>query len=127
MYFSGHLYSPAPQNHSLATYAEKIKKNETQIDFSDTAYIAHKKVCAFSPKPGAWFILDSCKYKIYETKFIKNENFKKYDKSENLILSFKKDYLLVEKIQKEGKNIMSLTDFGRGYSKELENIKKKLN
>ena len=127
MYFSGHLYSPVPQNHSLATYAEKIKKNETQIDFSDTAYIAHKKVCAFSPKPGAYFTVNFSKYKIFNTKFITEDKIKNYTKSENLILSFKKDYLLVEKIQKEGKNIMSLTDFGRGYSKELENIKKKLN
>ena len=30
---------------------------------------------------------------------------------------------MVKKIQKEGKNIMSVEEFGRGYSKELENIK----
>ena len=127
MYFSDHLYSPAPQNHSLATYAEKIKKNETQIDFNDTAYMAHKKVCAFSPRPGAYFTIGSLKYKIFDTKFITEDKIKKYSKLENLILSFKKGCLLVRKIQKEGKNIMSVEDFGRGYSKELENIRKKLN
>ncbi len=125
-YFSGHQpYLPVDQNDELASYANKITKKDMQINFDETAFTAHKKICAFSPKPGAWFILDSCKYKIYETKFIKNENFKKYDKSENLILSFKKDYLLIKKIQKEGKNIMSIEDFGRGYSKELKEIKEK--
>ena len=40
---------------------------EMQIDFDNSAIKAHKKVCAFSPKPGAWFIIDSCKYKIFDT------------------------------------------------------------
>lgn len=125
MYFSSHLYPTVPQNHKLATYAKKIEKDELKIDFNDVAYLAHKKVCAFSPKPGAYFNLDSIKYKIFSTKFIPKERIKDFDKSKNLIFSFKKDYLLAEKIQKEGKNIMPTREFGRGYPEELKNIKKK--
>ena len=124
MYFSGHLYPTAPQNHKLATYAKKIKKNEIEIDFNDTASKAHKKVCAFSPKPGAWFVSNSTKYKVFNTELISEAKIKNFDKLQNLILSFKKDYLLVKNIQKEGKNVMSIEDFKRGYPKELENIKK---
>ena len=126
MYFSGHLYPTVPQNHKLATYAKKIKKNELEIDFNNEAYLAHKKVCAFTPKPGACFTLDSVKYKIFATKFIAKDKIKDFNKDENLILSFKKDYLLIEKIQKEGKNIMSTKEFGRGYPEQLQKIKKKL-
>ena len=126
MYFSGHLYPTVPQNHKLATYAKKIKKNELEIDFNNEAYLEHKKVCAFTPKPGACFTLDSVKYKIFATKFIAKDKIKDFNKDENLILSFKKDYLLIEKIQKEGKNIMSTKEFGRGYPDLLQKIKKKL-
>jgi methionyl-tRNA formyltransferase len=126
MYFSGHLYPTVPQNHKLATYAKKIKKNELEIDFNNEAYLEHKRVCAFTPKPGACFTLDSVKYKIFATKFIAKDKIKDFNKDENLILSFKKDYLLIEKIQKEGKNIMSTKEFGRGYPEQLQKIKKKL-
>ena len=48
IYFSSHqTYSPIPQNTKLATYANKIKKNEIQINFNESAFIVHKKVCAF--------------------------------------------------------------------------------
>jgi methionyl-tRNA formyltransferase len=125
-YFSRHQpYLPVNQDSKFATYAKKITKKEMQINFNETAFMVHKKICALSPKPGAWFDLDSNKYKIFDTKIIKKENLKNYNKESNLILSFKKDYLVVEKIQKEGKKIMSVKDFGRGYSKELEKIKKK--
>ena len=126
IYFSTHQpYLPTPQDPKLASYAKKITKEEMQIDFKDTAFKAHKKVCALSPKPGAWFILGSDKYKVFDTEFVPFDKFEKIDKSKNLILSFKKDFLLVKKIQKEGKNIISISEFERGYSSELQNIKKK--
>ena len=40
-----------------------------------------------------------------------------------LILPFKENFLLVNKIQKEGKNLMRIEDFRRGYSKDFEKIK----
>ena len=128
IYFSGkepytHIL-PIPQDHKLATYAKKISKSEIEINFQDNAFTAHKKICAFSPKPGAWFSLDSKKYKIFETEFIAEDKLKDFKNSKKLILSFKKDYLLVKKIQKEGKNIISVEDFERGNLNELKNIKK---
>ena len=126
VFFSGHqTYAPIPQDHNLATYAHKISKAEMQIDFKDTAFKAHKKICAFSPKPGAWFQLNSYKYKIFDTEFITENNIKNIDKSKKLIFPFKKDYLVINRIQKEGRNIMDIENFERGYSKEFENIKNK--
>ena len=66
------------------------------------------------------------KYKIFNTELILSNKIRNFDKSKNLIISFSKDYLLVKKIQKEGKNIMSVDEFQRGYPKELENIKNNL-
>ena len=126
VYFKGHQpFWPTQQDSELATYAHKIKKSEMEINFNDTAFKAHKKVCAFSPKPGAWFLIDSKKYKIFNTEFVSKNKIKNFNKSEKLILSFKEDFLLVNKIQKEGRNITSIEDFGRGHKEELENIRKK--
>ena len=106
--------------------AKKIKeKDEIKINFQDDAYKAHKKICAFSPKPGAWFDLNSSKYKIFDSQVVKEKDLTNINKNKDLILKFKKDYLLVKKIQKEGKKIMSVEEFGRGYSNELEEIIKK--
>jgi len=126
MYFSAHQpYFPLEQKEDLATYAKKIEKDEIKINFQDDAYKAHKKICAFSPKPGAWFDLDSSKYKIFDSQVVKEKDLTNINKNKDLILKFKKDYLLVKKIQKEGKKIMSVEEFGRGYSNELEEIIKK--
>ena len=126
IYFAEHKpFLPMPQDHKLATYAKKIEKKETQINFEDSAFIAHKKICAFSPKPGAWFLLNSYKYKIFDTEVIKEEKINSLNKSKNLIFPFKEDYLIAKKIQKEGKNIMSIEDFEKGYSRELEIIRNK--
>ena len=117
---------PVRQNNSIATYAKKIKKNETQIDFDSNAADVHNKIRAFSPKPGAWFALDSKKYKIFDSKLISQKEISNIEIKKNLILKFKKDYLVVKKIQKEGRNILVIEDFARGQAKELENIRKKL-
>jgi len=54
---------------------------------------------------------------------ILNNDTKKFLDSEKLILPFKENFLLVNKIQKEGKNLMRIEDFRRGYSKDFEKIK----
>ena len=125
IYFSGHQsYSPVPQNYKLATYAYKIKKSEMQINFKDTAFMTHKKVCAFSPKPGAWFQFNSKKYKVFSTEVVSQNIIKSFENSKKLIFSCKKDYLLIHKIQKEGKKVMKVEDFFRGHPNEFKNIKK---
>lgn len=44
-----------PQRHAGVTYAAKIDKDETRIDFTLTAQRVHDHVRALSPSPGAWF------------------------------------------------------------------------
>ena len=117
---------PTQQNNHIATYAKKIKKKETEINFNDSALTAHNKIRAFSPKPGAWFMFSSRKYKIFDTELINVDELKNFNKNQSLILKFKKNYLLVKKIQKEGKNIMSIEDFERGQPEEFKSIKQKL-
>ena len=44
-----------PQPSAGVTYAEKIDKNETRIDWSKPANAVHNHIRGLSPYPGAWF------------------------------------------------------------------------
>jgi methionyl-tRNA formyltransferase len=46
-----------PQPEAGVTYAEKIDKNETRIDWSRPAQDVHNHIRGLSPFPGAWFEL----------------------------------------------------------------------
>lgn len=46
---------PEPQPVAGATYAKKIDKAETRIDWSKPAREIERQIRAFSPAPGAWF------------------------------------------------------------------------
>jgi methionyl-tRNA formyltransferase len=48
---------PEPQPELGATYAAKIDKAETRIDWSKPAELIEREVRAFAPFPGAWFEL----------------------------------------------------------------------
>jgi len=47
----------APQSPTGATYAEKLDKAETRIDFTKAARTVHDHIRGLSPFPGAWFEL----------------------------------------------------------------------
>jgi methionyl-tRNA formyltransferase len=46
---------PRPQREEQATYAPKVRKEETRLDFNLTATEVERRVRAFNPAPGAWF------------------------------------------------------------------------
>ena len=47
-------YLPRGQPEEGVTYANKIDKAETRIDWSQPAVLIVRQVCAFAPTPGAW-------------------------------------------------------------------------
>jgi methionyl-tRNA formyltransferase len=47
-----------PQPEDGATYAKKIEKNETRIDWNRSAADVHNHIRGLSPEPGAWFAID---------------------------------------------------------------------
>ena len=56
--------SLTPQPASGVTYAEKISKNETRIDWSKPWKQVHDHIRGLSPFPGAWFELDGVRVKV---------------------------------------------------------------
>jgi methionyl-tRNA formyltransferase len=56
-----------PQPEAGVTYAAKIGKNETRIDWSKPAADVHNHIRGLSPFPGAWFELDGVRVKVLRT------------------------------------------------------------
>ena len=48
------------------TYAAKIDKAETRIEFAATAEQVERQIRAFNPTPGAWFEFDGERYRVLE-------------------------------------------------------------
>jgi methionyl-tRNA formyltransferase len=57
---------PAPQDESCSTYAGKIHKQDAAMDWNRPASDLARRVLAFNPTPGAWFMLDDERIKCWE-------------------------------------------------------------
>ncbi|MDW8190641.1 MAG: methionyl-tRNA formyltransferase [Pseudobdellovibrionaceae bacterium] len=66
-YVRGNL-APIPQDHSQATYAPKITKEECLIDWNLPAPVIHNKIRAFVLGPGAYSTLGNHRLKILKSK-----------------------------------------------------------
>src|SRR5690606_30101726 len=61
---------PEPQPELGATYAAKIDKAESRIDWSKPAELIEREVRAFAPYPGSWFQLDGERIKVLKARVI---------------------------------------------------------
>ncbi len=58
---------PEKQDDDLATYAEKIKKQEARINWQQSAEHIHQLVCAFNPWPVAETVVDNKTIRIWQS------------------------------------------------------------
>ena len=104
------------QNEKVATYAKKIEKTETRIDWKDKAEDIIAKINAFNPKPGAWFLYKNERIKILKAKEIikKGKNGEILD--DKLTVGCSVNAIQILRIQKEGKKDMEVSEFLTGNS-----------
>ena len=107
------------QVHSEATYAKKIDKGETKINWSldATKVLAH--IHGLSPSPGAWFEHEGERFKVLRAiKFSASGN-PGVLLDENLTIACKSDSIQILEIQRQGKNKQTTKDFllGKKISK----------
>ena len=107
------------QNHKLATYAKKIKKEEAEINWKESAKKVLAKINGLNPNPGAWFVYKNVRYKIWRAKIIEKNGEPGKIVDNNLTIACGNKSLEVIEIQKEGKNKLLLKNFLMGT-----NIKK---
>ena len=63
-------YPDQPQPEAGVTYAKKIDKAESRLDFTQAAAQVERQVRAFSPAPGAWFELDGERYRVLAAEIV---------------------------------------------------------
>ncbi|MEO8065690.1 MAG: methionyl-tRNA formyltransferase [Candidatus Doudnabacteria bacterium] len=115
--FEGKLKA-AEQVHPHATYTKLLNREDARIDWSQSAKLIGQKIRALNPEPGTWTTLDGKTVKIIEAKILSEAKIelpgKIYIRSGELAVKCLDGSVIIEKLQPEGKNMMSGKDFLNG-------------
>jgi len=96
------------------TYAKKIDKAETRLDFALPAAQVERQVRAFAPAPGAWFELDGERYKVLAADVAEGSGPAGTVLDERLTIACGAGALRVRAIQRAGKPVMDAASLLRG-------------
>jgi len=105
---------PKPQNETQATYAPKIKKQESRINWNASAQEIDRKVRAFFPSPGAWFFYKGQRIRILKGQRVEGNGSPGRVLDDALTIACSKGAYKIARVQREGKNPMSAEKFLRG-------------
>ena len=100
------------QDHSKATYASKIQKEEGKINWNETAENIIGKINGLYPIPGAFFIFKGERYKI-----LKGEIGSRFGNPGEIVSNYlevacgNKKSIKINKIQRQGKNPQNIGEF----------------
>ena len=103
-----------PQNKLQATYAKKIEKSETKINWKDNAKNIVAKINALYPTPGTWFKLKGDRIKLLKAKEILGKGKPGEIIDEKFSVACSENALQILRIKKEGKKSMNIDDFLAG-------------
>ena len=103
------------QDHSEATYAEKINKKEGKITWNDSSKKIIGKINGLHPNPGAYFIFNGDRYKILRAEIGNGSGHPGEVLNDKLeIACSNNESIKVIEIQKEGKKIQGINEFLNG-------------
>ena len=105
------LLSPVDQDHEKSTYASKINKDESKLNWILDANILEQKIRAFYPYPATWFSHKGKRYKVLKAKTSSMEGESGKILQSPLIIGCKKNSLEIIEIQAEGKKPQSIDQF----------------
>jgi len=99
------------QDHPRATYAKKIDKKETKIDWSLNADEVLSHIHGLSPNPGAWFEFENERFKVLKVKISSENGEPGHALDENLTIGCGINSIRVLEIQRAGKNKQTAKEF----------------
>lgn len=111
--------NPFEQSHTGISYAKKIDKKETRIDWNLPAEEIYNKIHGLSYQPGAWFEHRGVRIKILKCELIGQDGEPGQVLDHDMTLSCRKGSIRPTLIQRQGKTPMNLMDFLRGYKLEI--------
>ncbi len=119
-----YLEHATPQDHTKATYADKIEKSLGRIDWTEPAEELHRLVCALHANPGTFTMFRNKRLKIHETDYKNDVTTGRPGEiimllNDAIAVATGKGILLIKHLQPESKNIMPAEDFINGYQVKM--------
>lgn len=108
-------YPPRPQPQDGVTYAAKIDKAETRLDFTQSAAQLERQVRAFQPAPGAWFEVQGERIKVLSAEPIDAKGAAGEVLDEHLTIACGEGALRPLTVQRAGRGVSSAQDLLRGF------------
>ena len=99
------------QVHSEATYAKKIDKTETKINWNLDANEVISHIHGLSPNPGAWFEYENERFKVLRANKSSATGKPGSVLDEELTIGCKSDSIRILEIQRQGKNKQTTKEF----------------
>jgi len=99
------------QDPSLATYAKKITKKETKINWNVDADKVLAHINALSPTPGAWFEFENERFKVLKAKIFTENGKQGYTLDNSLTIGCKSNSIKILEIQRQGKSKQTAKEF----------------
>ena len=110
------------QKNELASYAKKIKKSETKINWSENAKHILAKINGLNSTLGAWFIYKNTRYKVWRAAISEITGKPGSILNNDFIIGCADKSIEITEIQKEGKNKLLLKDFLSGISFKIDDL-----
>ncbi|MDX3773931.1 methionyl-tRNA formyltransferase [Chromatiaceae bacterium AAb-1] len=114
-----------PQQAELATYAEKLDKEEARLDFHKTAAALEREIRAFNPWPVSYLSLQQGQVKVWQASVIPRHHHTTpgtilaADK-QGIQIACQQDILNITLLQPSGKKAMPVQDFLNGRADWLQ-------
>ena len=108
-----------PQDEKEATYAKKIDKVESKIDWQLKAKSVIAKINALYPNPGSWFQLNGSRIKILKAREVKAKGAPGEIINKDFTIACSQNAIQILELKKEGKNKISAIEFLRGNKLEI--------
>jgi methionyl-tRNA formyltransferase len=106
---------PEPQPIAGVTYAHKIDKAETRIDWSKPAMEIERQVLAFSPSPGAWFEANGERIKLLDAEVAEASDKPGKVLGDDLTIAAGTGAVHPLRVQRAGRAPMSAAELLRGF------------
>jgi methionyl-tRNA formyltransferase len=107
------------QDHTQATYAKKIDKNETKINWNLDANKVLAHIHGLSPNPGSWFEYEKERFKVLKAKISTDQGRSSSVLDEKLTIGCKVNSIQILELQRQGRNKQTIKEFllGKKISK----------
>ena len=103
------------QNEEVATYAKKIKKKESFIEWNESSQKLIAKINGLNPYPGVWFQHKGNRIKIIEAELSNKQGITGEVLTDDLIVGCQDKAIKINFLQKEGKKVLNTKSFLAGY------------